>query len=500
MSKQKQRLQDIFRHLRAGSVAFMLVVLLFTAGLATFVGVRIHDMRKETLLLQGEVNTQEATLQYDRYLLTRVDIVTLVSSKVESMMASGADSAEIEQYLTEQTNMIIDTLDPETTGLYGLIGGKYVDGAGWVPDADYVPTERPWYIQTMASTRNVTFVEPYLDAQTNTVMMTVSKLLRDGKSVLAMDVSLRPIQELVETVAAPDACDYAFLLDENGIVIVHSDRSQIGKNYLEEADSTGGIVATRLLRDKQTQFEADTPEGSYTVYTHVLEGGWYSVSMIDNGVWYRPMRRTMIIFVVILGMVVFSILAVFLRMSVKNAALQELHTRVNQEEKRGKELQALSEKDRMTGLYDRVSAERKVNELIREGSGGMFLELDIDSFKEINDTFGHQTGDTVILAIADAIRSTFRTNDIAMRLGGDEFGVYAVGIPNREMGTGMLHRLFDRVDRMDVPEMQGEKVHISVGAVLIGDGQESSFHELYAAADGALYESKKNPGNSLTFG
>ena len=130
----------------------------------------------------------------------------------------------------------------------------------------------------------------------------------------------------------------------------------------------------------------------------------------------------------------------------------------------------------------------------------MFLELDIDSFKEINDTFGHQTGDTVILAIADAICSTFRTNDIAMRLGGDEFGVYAVGIPNREMGTGMLHRLFDRVDRMDVPEMQGEKVHISIGAVLIGDGQESSFHELYAAADGALYESKKNPGNSLTFG
>ena len=249
MSKQKQRLQDIFRHLRAGSVAFMLVVLLFTAGLATFVGVRIHDMRKETLLLQGEVNTQEATLQYDRYLLTRVDIVTLVSSKVESMMASGADSAEIEQYLTEQTNMIIDTLDPETTGLYGLIGGKYVDGAGWVPDADYVPTERPWYIQTTASTRDVTFVEPYLDAQTNTVMMTVSKLLRDGKSVLAMDVSLRPIQELVETVAAPDACDYAFLLDENGIGIVHSDRSQIGKNYLEEEDSTGGIVATRLLRD-----------------------------------------------------------------------------------------------------------------------------------------------------------------------------------------------------------------------------------------------------------
>lgn len=500
MSSRTQRLKNIFRHVRAGSVVFVLAVLAFTAGLAVYVGSRIHDMRRETLLLRGEVNTQKATLEYDRYLLTRVDIITMVSSRLEDLLVSGADTAAVEKYLTEETNIIIDTLDPETTGLYGLINGSYVDGSGWVPDADYVPSERPWYLKTIQTSGQITFVDPYLDAQTNTVMLTVSKLLKDGKSVLAMDVSLRPIQEMVEKVAASTKGGQAFLLDKEGNVIVHSDRDQQGKNYLEEPDSPGGMAARKLLAEKKNQFEVNAREGNYTVYTHPLEGGWYSVSMIDRDEWQRPMLRTMIIFAVILGMVVFSIIIVFLRMSAKNAALQELHHRVDQEEKRGEALQALSETDRMTGLYDRVSGELKVNDLIRNGSGGMFLELDIDRFKEINDTFGHQTGDTVILAVADALRSAFRTNDITMRLGGDEFGVFAVGIPNQEMGESMVHRLFSRIENLDIPEMNGEKVHISVGGVLIRDGKESTFHVLYATADEALYISKAIPGNNLTFG
>lgn len=130
----------------------------------------------------------------------------------------------------------------------------------------------------------------------------------------------------------------------------------------------------------------------------------------------------------------------------------------------------------------------------------MFLELDIDQFKHINDTWGHQTGDAVIIAVADAIRSTFRTNDVVMRLGGDEFGVFAVGIVNREMGNAMVQRLFNRIAGLNIPEMKGQKVFVSVGAAICPEGKETSFHELYAIADKALYRSKKASGSKLTFG
>jgi len=87
-----------------------------------------------------------------------------------------------------------------------------------------------------------------------------------------------------------------------------------------------------------------------------------------------------------------------------------------------------------------------------------------------------------------------------MRLGGDEFGVFAVGIANREMGEGMVHRRFSRVDALEVPGMQGRKTSISVGAVIAPEGGAATFHDLYAIADEALYRSKKTAGNSMTFG
>ena len=69
------------RHIKARSIVFALVVLIITAGIATVAGREIHRLTSETLLLRGELNAQEAAIEYNRYLLTRVDIVTLLGSK-----------------------------------------------------------------------------------------------------------------------------------------------------------------------------------------------------------------------------------------------------------------------------------------------------------------------------------------------------------------------------------------------------------------------------------
>ena len=383
MKEHIQSIRKILKHIRTRSLFFAFAVLFITAVVSIYAGLQIHTMKNETLLLRGELNTSKAAMEYNRYLLTRVDIVTMVSGTVEDLMENGTDNATIEKYLTDSTNNVIETLDPNTTGIYGLFNGVYLDGAGWVPDADYVPTERPWYMETMNSDSEITLVEPYLDAQTKTVMMTVSKRFSDGKSVLAMDVSLAPIQDILKRVAAATEGGQAFLIDANGVVIAHSDESQLGKKYMDEPDSLGGIIAHRLIDDGQKQFEVDTPEGKYVVYIDDLEGGWYSVSLINSDAWHRPLHRTMLVFSAILLLVILSIIDFFLRLTAKNIALQELHNQVDEEQKKGKALKALSETDRMTGLYDRVSGERKVTELTASGNGGMFLELDIDHFKDI---------------------------------------------------------------------------------------------------------------------
>ena len=493
------RIIDILSHIGLKSIAAALVIFIITIGIAAFVGIRFYDTEKEVLRLQGKENAKEAAMEYNSYLLTRVNIVTMVGCTVDDFISSGTKNSRIEEYLTAQTNNVVETLDPGTTGLYGWINKEYLDGAGWVPDEDYVPTERPWYTQTMESDQDITFVEPYLDMQTNTIMMTVSELLNDGESVLAMDVSLDPLQQIVEQVSSAAEGSQAFVLDTNGIVVAHSDTDQLGLNYLNDPGTLENAVAHRILEDGQMQFDLKTDEGNYSVYADELHGGWYSVSLINSDIWYRPLRNTMIMFSVILALVMVFLVSVFIRLQKKNLILQSLHTRIDQEKKRGEEFRYLSETDRMTGLFDRVSGKRRIDELLSIKSTGMFLELDIDHFKKINDTYGHQAGDQVILAVADALRSTFRSNDITIRLGGDEFGVFAVGIVDQEMAEAMLHRLFHKIVNLDIPELYGEKISVSVGAVLCTDHSAESFEELYARADDALYISKKSSGSSLTF-
>ena len=187
-------------------------------------------------------------------------------------------------------------------------------------------------------------------------------------------------------------------------------------------------MAEKIIKEGKKQFDIETDEGNYSVYVDNLEGGWYSVSLINSDVWYRPLRLTTIMFIVILIIIVLFLTYVYLKLNAKNQALERLHILINQEEKRGKELKILSETDRMTGLYDRVNGERKVNEFLSDGVGGMFFMLDIDNFKSYNDNYGHQIGDRVIITVAETLHRTFRANDITIRLGGDEFGVYAVGI------------------------------------------------------------------------
>ena len=121
MKERFYRIGNALKHIGIRSLVLALVVLLITAGLATFVGIRISATEWDAVQSQGKLNAREAAIEYDRCLLTRVNIVTLVGHQVEHMLQSGTANDAIEEYLSEQTHNIIATLDPSTTGLYGWI-------------------------------------------------------------------------------------------------------------------------------------------------------------------------------------------------------------------------------------------------------------------------------------------------------------------------------------------------------------------------------------------
>ncbi len=157
-------------------------------------------------------------------------------------------------------------------------------------------------------------------------------------------------------------------------------------------------------------------------------------------------------------------------------------------------LRELSETDMMTGIRNRGSGEQKITELIESGAEGLFCLLDCDNFKMINDTYGHGTGDDVLVAIASKMKSVCRENDVFMRLGGDEFALYLPGITKNAQAENFFRRFFGGLAEISVPGLKDRKFYVSLGASFNSGCGSCTFDSLYKNADKALYLSKKLDG------
>jgi diguanylate cyclase (GGDEF)-like protein len=153
-------------------------------------------------------------------------------------------------------------------------------------------------------------------------------------------------------------------------------------------------------------------------------------------------------------------------------------------------------RDGMTGLYDhsslQVTLRRECRRHQRQGHPLSLIMLDVDRFKQFNDTHGHQEGDRVLAEIARVLQDELRDVDTAARYGGEEFAIVAPSTSSSEART-----LAERVRRSVERELAAERITVSLGvATSPGDGRSAA--ELIEAADGALYESKRAGRNRTT--
>lgn len=167
--------------------------------------------------------------------------------------------------------------------------------------------------------------------------------------------------------------------------------------------------------------------------------------------------------------------------------------------KEKEKLIVLSETDRMTGLLNRVSGEQKVEENLKNGKGGLFILLDIDHFKSINDTLGHGVGDQVIIQVANCLKTAFREHDIVFRLGGDEFSAYAAEVDDKKIANSIINRFIDNLKTIEISELGDSKITASIGAIILEPGEPADFADNYKLIDKGVYESKKVKGSHVTF-
>ncbi len=160
--------------------------------------------------------------------------------------------------------------------------------------------------------------------------------------------------------------------------------------------------------------------------------------------------------------------------------------------------------DELTGLANH----RRLQELLGQGVERYhraqvplsFVLLDLDDFKAVNDSRGHQTGDIVLRAVADAMRECCRADDEPARYGGEELGVVLQGVDFGQ-AIALAERVRAAVAELELVDTEGEKLQVttSVGVSSLGpeiaDGQA-----LIAAADQALYQAKRDGKNCVRYG
>ena len=162
-------------------------------------------------------------------------------------------------------------------------------------------------------------------------------------------------------------------------------------------------------------------------------------------------------------------------------------------------LQVMSMRDGMTGVYNRrhweILLRNEFDNCRRYHRDATLLIIDIDHFKSINDTWGHDVGDEAIIALTRQLQMTLRGSDVIGRFGGDEFAVIMCGTP-ADNAIAAMSRVHERLNALRLPCAPQVILRISVGVAPLTT-QIEHYREWLKSADMALYKAK-NAGRNRT--
>ena len=150
-------------------------------------------------------------------------------------------------------------------------------------------------------------------------------------------------------------------------------------------------------------------------------------------------------------------------------------------------------RDKLTGLYNKAYINERMDDLIRRTEGCFFM-IDLDSFKLVNDLYGHEMGDRILKAFSDLLKEQIPEESTIGRIGGDEFVAFSTGVSSEdevEKIAGRLNRGIVREAKELMGENMGIALGVSMGAVFTVPG-ERSFEEVFKLADKTLYKVKNN--------
>lgn len=271
----------------------------------------------------GEEAIKTMATEFENYLTVASTTLRVTADSVDLMKAAGRSGDEIEQYIVAQTKRQAEQFDENYTGIYAYMDGRYLDGVGWVPPADYEPTTREWYKSAVEAGGEAVIVSPYLDAQTGAVVITIARGIADAaapgepiRNVIALDVAVSHIQKVTKDIRIAEK-GYAMVVNSDGFLVAHQDETLNGK-YIWEVygpellDSIRGAESSRITARMDGE--------KVTLFIAPVMDQWYAVIAVRNAELLEGTRSQLAVNITV-SLITFCLIALFYFIGYKNEQL-----------------------------------------------------------------------------------------------------------------------------------------------------------------------------------
>ena len=262
----------------------------------------------------GEDRISASAAQLENYIESARSMLWVTADSVDHMVRNGASTDEILDYIVEETANQKQQFDKNLNGIYGYINGEYLDGLLWAPPENYDPTRRDWYTAAIEAKGDTVIVKPYVDAQTNSVIISISRMLSNGEDVVSVDMMMDRIQEIVSTMQVKEK-GYGFIVSKDGMVIAHQDESWKGRTLTENEEQLE--LFDGILAKQDGIFEIGSGDEKKTVFVKQIMDQWYVVIVVKSLELLSEARQQTIVNMLICG-IIFVLITFFYLFGRKN--------------------------------------------------------------------------------------------------------------------------------------------------------------------------------------
>ena len=389
-----------------------------------------------------------------------------------------ADRARLETFVA---HAVLRNYGAALVDTSGRLLSSYADGPGLPPLGD--PGYKPMIADLLAQRPDVSSVMTVgrLHVVALGVPVTVAGATK-AVFVGYMRLDTSPLETYVRTLHfGRTGADY--VVDSSGVIAVASDSRKIGTRLVyrrARADIAHGRNANYLDTGAHDEVVTDSTFGI---------GGWGGATVQSAAEFYGPLQSGHLrVEIAVVALLILAVLLVLLLNHKRESARRRFQA----------QLAYQAAHDGLTGLYNHSVFHGRLGEALsrgrRSGRDLAVLYLDLDAFKPVNDTFGHERGDRVLEEMARRLQGVTRAEDVVARMGGDEFAILVEDVGSPAAVEALAQRIVDELCRPFSIDGAEGVVGVSVGIAYSRSGSGTA-QGLIGQADLAMYQAKDSAGH-----